>query len=171
VNQALAAGQIDRTLPFVKQRAVMALDAPYPDSTAALQGIERTLREFYQAEYPAVAAQQGPRIGAAVATVQAIYRRNFFPEMKVTWRQYPDHIGHSEFVGCFRCHGSTLETAQGERISGDCSLCHVILSQGTVPAEGAIAPQGLAFAHPEDIGGAELETRCTECHQGGAELY
>ena len=65
VNQALAAGLIDRALPFVKQRAVMALDSQYPDSVTALQGIERGLREFYQAEYPEVAAQQAPAVGAA----------------------------------------------------------------------------------------------------------
>ena len=90
--------------------------------------------------------------------------------MKVNWKAYPDHIGHSEFLGCFRCHGSELETAEGETISKDCNLCHSILSQGT-KEQAALHPGGLTFRHPIDIDGAELEANCTECHEGGAELY
>jgi hypothetical protein len=36
--------------------------------------------------------------------VLAVYSRNVFPEMKVTWGAYPNHIGHTDFTGCFRCH-------------------------------------------------------------------
>lgn len=172
VNQAIAAGRIDRSLPYIKRRAVMALDTEYSDTTAALTGIETALRDYYRAEYADLAAQKSEAVDAAVAAVQGIYRTNFFPKMKVTWRQYPDHVGHSEYVGCFRCHGSNLQTVEGDRISSDCTLCHTILAQGgaeAVPTQ--LAPGGLEFAHPEDIGGAEKETRCTECHHGGAELF
>ena len=63
-----------------------------------------------------------------------------------------------------------LETAAGETISKDCTLCHAIMAQGeATPA--SVAPGGLEFVHPVDIWGEELETKCTECHEGGAEIY
>jgi len=29
-----------------------------------------------------------------IKETQAIYRENFFPEVKVDWRTYPDFVGH-----------------------------------------------------------------------------
>lgn len=171
VNQALASGAIDRNLPYIKQQAVTVLDETYEDTVSALRAIEEGLIGFYEEEYPELLTEQKGKIDAAVVAVQSIYQQNFFPRMKVTWREYPDHIGHSEFIGCFRCHGSELQTAEGEGISKDCNLCHQILAQGTGEGEARIAPQGLAFAHPEDIGGEEFESNCTECHEGGAEIF
>lgn len=48
--------------------------------------------------------------------------------MKVGWGTYPDHSGHQETPGCFRCHNRRLKTADGDRISRDCSLCHSVLA-------------------------------------------
>ncbi|MFH1569635.1 MAG: NapC/NirT family cytochrome c [Gemmatimonadota bacterium] len=171
VNQAIAAGRLDRRLPYIKREGVAALDQKYEDTPAALAGIESHLREFYQADYADAVAEMGPQIDAAVAALQQDYQKNMFPEMKVSWRQYPEHIGHSEYLGCFRCHGSALETASGEGISKDCSLCHTILAQGSGEGEERIAPGGMTFVHPEDIGGEETTTNCTECHEGGSEIY
>ncbi|MFC1526398.1 NapC/NirT family cytochrome c [Candidatus Latescibacterota bacterium] len=171
VNQALASGWIDRALPYIKREAVTAMDRNYADTPAAMAGIDSHLRSFYEEEYPGIVVEQAAAIDTAVAVVQRQYRSSIFPEMKVSWRQYPDHIGHSEFIGCFRCHGSSLETADGEGISKDCSLCHTILSQGSGPGSELIAPSGLVFEHPEDIDGEELEVNCTECHEGGSEIY
>jgi hypothetical protein len=44
----------------------------------------------------------------------AIYRQNFFPEVKVAWRTYPDFVGHDlihidapyEEVSCVDCNTS-----------------------------------------------------------------
>jgi hypothetical protein len=106
-----------------------------------------------------------------VAGAQRVYQQNFFPEMKVSWKRYPDNIGHSQFIGCFRCHGERLRTADGKTITKDCAACHSILAQGTDPATGTYSPEGLTFRHPVDVEGAEKEGNCTECHAGGAELY
>ena len=171
VNEALHRGRLDVSLPYIKREAVLALDRTYEDTPAALQAIEARLAGFYQKEYPEVMAQHQGAVQQAVATVQGIFRENFFPEMKVSWKAYPDHIGHSEYQGCFRCHGSELATADGKAISSDCSLCHVILAQGIAAGRPTLAPEGLTFAHPVDIGGAELEVHCTDCHAGGAEMY
>ncbi len=102
----------------------------------------------------------------------ALYERNMFPQMKARWDVYPDNRGHFIFPGCFRCHGSDLATADGRTISKDCNLCHQIVAQGPAGASGdTLVTTGLPFRHPVDIGGAETETPCFECHKGDASLY
>lgn len=171
VNKALAKGTLDRELPYLKMQAITLLDVEYKDTPSALQAIDEGMRAFYAEEYPDIAEDKKASIDQAVATTQDIYSNNFFPEMKVSWRQYPDHIGHSEFIGCFRCHGETLTSAEGENITGDCSTCHTIIAQGDEGDGGMIAPAGLEFIHPEDIDGEEREMPCSDCHEGGSEQY
>ena len=48
--------------------------------------------------------------------------------MNVTWGTYPNHIGHEQSPGCFRCHNDEHATADGEVISGDCDTCHALLA-------------------------------------------
>lgn len=171
VNQAMYRGQIDVTLPYIKREAVTVLDKEYGDTPTALAAIETSLTKFYQEDYPEVMSTQAQKVTQAIQAVQTIYRENFFPEMKVSWKAYPDQIGHSEFLGCFRCHGSELATADGKTISKDCTTCHTILQQGVTPGQVALSVDGMKFQHPVDIDGAEFEANCTECHAGGAELY
>jgi hypothetical protein len=56
--------------------------------------------------------------------LQDIYRRNVFPEMKVTFGTYPDNVGHTTSAGCFRCHDGSLVAKDGGSISSDCEYCH-----------------------------------------------
>ena len=55
------------------------------------------------------------------------YLGNVWPDMKVKWGTYPDHLGHQnadEGYGCWRCHDEEHLNKSGETISQDCSLCH-----------------------------------------------
>jgi hypothetical protein len=47
-----------------------------------------------------------------------------FPQMNVTWGTYPNHIGHMDAPGCFRCHDDLHKTKDGRVIKQDCTLCH-----------------------------------------------
>jgi nitrate/TMAO reductase-like tetraheme cytochrome c subunit len=120
VNEAMAAGLIPRDLPFAHREAVAAVRADYPDRAAALQAIATRLREHYRA-YPAAAAAQVDR---AVAGAQELWLSNVFPAMKVTWGTYPNHLGHVDSNGCFRCHDDNHKTKDGAVIRQDCELCH-----------------------------------------------
>ena len=67
------------------------------------------------------------RAGIAKRTlpsVQAVYTRNVFPAMKVTWGTYPNNIGHVAFQGCFRCHDDNHKAKDGTTIKQDCDTCH-----------------------------------------------
>jgi nitrate/TMAO reductase-like tetraheme cytochrome c subunit len=119
VNQAVAAGQIAASLPFVKKESVALLK-----STDA-ERIPAALSAFYSQNYADVAAKQASAIQAAGQALAAIYERNVFSDLKVTWGTYPNNLGHTDDPGCFRCHDEAHLTADKKTISQDCSLCHL----------------------------------------------
>lgn len=125
VDDAIAGGAIDRSLPFVRREAVRALKASYPTADAASAGIASAIEKFYRESYP-VAPKAA--IQQATATVQGLHRRNIFPTMKVGWGSYANNIGHTAFPGCFRCHDDNHKSKSGKAISQDCSLCHTLQS-------------------------------------------
>ena len=49
-----------------------------------------------------VYAKRAVDIQAAEKALVAIYNRNVFPDLKVTWGTYPDNLGHTAFPGCLR---------------------------------------------------------------------
>ena len=156
VNLAISLGHIDRTLPWIKTNAVYALTRDFKTETEALQGIATHLAERYPNE---------PRIRPVIDVVQQLYRDNFFPEMKASWKIYPDNIGHKNWPGCFRCHDGNHKTEDGKRTikANDCNACHTILAQGNGPELLQLSPAGQAFKHP----GGDYDLTCYDCHNGG----
>jgi hypothetical protein len=125
VDRAIARGEIAVSLPFVRREGVNVLKASYPSEEAAGAEIARVLREFYRAQ-PSQSATSGPDLDRAVLSIQSIYRRSVFPDMKVTFGTYPNHIGHIDAPGCFRCHDEEHASKDGKKIGQDCESCHTI---------------------------------------------
>jgi len=155
VDQAIAMGRIDQTMPSAKLNVVGALSEPYSTREEAQKKIESTLR----AAYP-----DDKRVGALVTEAKKIYATNFFPEMKADWRAHPNFIGHKANNGCFRCHDGK-HFAEGDDKSSikgsDCSACHLITSQGTGKELEKVDPKGMTFAHP---GPDFTDQSCADCH-------
>jgi len=128
LDEAMMQGSISPRLPFIKQQALAALKRDYPDRDAAQREIAAALENFYQTKYPQSYARDLNLIKTAVRNVQAIYERNVFPEMKITWGTYPNNLGHTDFPGCFRCHDGNHSSADGRTISNDCATCHDLLA-------------------------------------------
>ena len=128
VDQAITAGRIDRQLPYIKKQAVAALRVEYPDRATASAKIPQAIDDFYKAKYPETYQSKRPIVETAAQQVTAIYLRNIFPEMKITWGTHPNNIGHDDFLGCFRCHDGKHKAADGRIINDDCSACHQILA-------------------------------------------
>jgi NapC/NirT cytochrome c family, N-terminal region len=128
VDQALAEGSVSTDLPFIKKMAVEVLKADYPDRDTASRSIAGKLDQFYRTTYPDVYRDKRPVVDQAIAGVQAIYLRNVFPAMKVSWGTYPNNLGHMDFPGCFRCHDGSHTTADGRTIPNDCDTCHTLLA-------------------------------------------
>ena len=120
MDAALAAGRIDRGLPFVRREGVRLMKSNHATGDEAARAIDEELRKFYAARGGAADAQ----VAGAVAALQTIYRRNVFPVMKVTFGTYPDNLGHITSPGCFRCHDGSLAAKDGTTINADCEYCH-----------------------------------------------
>jgi len=167
LDQAMAAGRIPTSLPFMKKLATDLVAKEYGTTDSALAGIRGGVDEFYRTGYPQVYEKNRPLIAAAGRVIGEEYGKNLFPEMKVKWSAYPSNLGHMEFNGCFRCHDGNHKSAEGKVISKDCNLCHTIYAQGN-PASLAMSPLDapLTFAHPVEIGDAWKESVCTTCHTG-----
>jgi hypothetical protein len=156
VDLAIAIGALDRSIPGIKEQAVVALTGEYVDEEDATSKIATALRNHYLGD---------GRIRGAIDAVQAIYKANFFPEMKADWSVYPDNIGHKDWPGCFRCHDGGL-TSPGGRLkikADECNTCHLILAQGSGEQLDILAPRGLEFEHPA---GDVEDWLCHECHNG-----
>jgi hypothetical protein len=128
VDKAMNAGLIAPSLPFAKKKAVEILKVTYASRDDAAQKIPAAFAKYYQESHPAVWAQHQSEITAAGKEVLAIYDRNIFPDMNVTWGKYPMNIGHNDFPGCFRCHDGSHNAKDGKSISQDCNACHNVLA-------------------------------------------
>jgi len=129
LNVALALGQLPATLPFIKKQGLAVLQANYSSSADAAQKIPAAIETYYKQSYPQVYAQRQADVQTAGQAILAIYNRNVFPDMKLTWGTYPNNLGHTDSPGCFRCHDGSHTTADGkETVSQDCGACHQLLA-------------------------------------------
>jgi len=135
MNKALALGEIAAVLPYIKKKSVELLKANYATSAEAAAKLPPALAAFYQQNYPDLYAARSQEIHQAGEAVLAIYNRNVFPELKVTWGTYPNNLGHTDFPGCFRCHDGSHTTTDGKTITQDCNTCHEPLAMDEASPE------------------------------------
>ncbi|MBD3218620.1 MAG: cytochrome C [candidate division Zixibacteria bacterium] len=167
VDEALTAGSIPKALPGIKALSMEICAEEYASMEIAMQAIDSTITAHYDANYPQIVRDNSRLIDQAVRGLQEAFGENIFPRMKVRWSAFPNHIGHMEFEGCFRCHDGQHVTTDDQPISRDCNLCHNINAQGTDDnLQMATLDNPLEFEHPVDIGGAWEMMLCTECHTG-----
>lgn len=165
-DDLIASGMIPVELPEVKSLAMQVFNLPFTDRDSGSMMIKENVMDFYNSNYPEIVDANQPLIDQAIDGFLAGYSKNIFPEMKANWDAYPNHIGHSEFNGCFRCHNGNHESVDGQVISRDCNLCHTILAQGDNESyETTTIDNSLEFKHPVDIDEAWKEMACADCHR------
>jgi len=122
IDTAIALGRIPRALAFVRREAVAAVTADYSDAVAANATIAKRLTDFYRAR----AGSDSSLVQQAIAGTQDVWSHNVFPAMRVKWGTYPNHLGHVDTPGCFRCHDDEHKAKDGTAIKQDCEMCHAI---------------------------------------------
>jgi nitrate/TMAO reductase-like tetraheme cytochrome c subunit len=176
VDDAISQGRISGTLPYVKRESMRILWGSYSSEEAANHEIDR-LAAFYRLRYPDVYEARGGDIDDAIREIRLLYQLTATPEMKVTARTYPDHMGHRDFAGCFRCHdGGHFLIKDGavtqEAIPSSCDTCHTFPQLG--PAVASL-PLGIppdshddtlwVFSHRDKVDLVDPgTTSCGECH-------
>jgi nitrate/TMAO reductase-like tetraheme cytochrome c subunit len=128
INEAMQNGSPNPVLPFVHKKGMELIQAQYGSQDEAATKITSGVNDFYRAQYPGIWNGQRGAVDAAAKTLVAIYNRNVFPNMKVSWGTYPNNIGHNAFPGCFRCHDGNHTSKDGKTITNDCAVCHNLLA-------------------------------------------
>jgi hypothetical protein len=128
VDRDMNAGLIAASLPFAKKKAVEILKVNYASRDDAAKRIPEAFAAYYRQSYPAVWTSKQALVTSSGEQVLAIYNRNIFPDMNVTWGHYPNNIGHTDFPGCFRCHDGNHSAPGGAVITQDCNACHNLLA-------------------------------------------
>lgn len=129
VNRALAAGDIDRDLPYVRKISLEVLKAKYATTEASERDIPAKFKAYYEKNYPQVWSSRNAAVESSAKAVLGVFSRSVFPEMNVQWGAYPVNLGHTDFDGCFRCHDERPSTKGNRTIPQDCDTCHKTLAQ------------------------------------------
>jgi hypothetical protein len=140
VTRALTEGQLDRDVPWLYQASVRVLKTATPPRDQAVVHFRQALEAQYGADH---AGQKPPAPGldGAARTLAALYHRNIYPDMKLTWGTYTSQIGHGgpdpgAFKGqCFRCHAGDHQTSDGQVLSNKCEVCHEVVAKDELPKD------------------------------------
>lgn len=128
VDEAISAGTISSSLPFIKRDAVALLNGNYPSLAAADKAMDG-LSKTYATRYPLVFKTSEAKVTQAIEELKTQYRLIATPAMKVQAKTYPDNMGHQSSLGCFRCHdGAHFLVDKGKvtkkTIPSACATCH-----------------------------------------------
>ncbi len=128
VDLALEQGRIDRSLPYIRREGLRIItEKEYASHAEAREGIAAAVKAFYAQSYPDLAGT--PAVEQAGMALGDAYAWNNFPHMQVKWNTYPNHIGHQDSPGCFRCHDNKHKTETGEKVGKKCGTCHNIVAE------------------------------------------
>ncbi len=165
-DKAMLTNEVSQDIPFIKKTAMDILRNTFHDKDTAFMQIREGIINYYKSNFNEYFEKNNDRINKSVVALQKAFSQNTFTGMKVTYDVYPDHIGHLESEGCFRCHNDIFKSENGSKISKDCNLCHTIIGQGKLGSmQYTNIRDTLEFRHPIDIGTIWMESNCSECHK------
>ncbi len=128
INRAMVDGVISPSLPWVHKEGLQLIKAKYSSQAEARVKIPEGLTAYYRKTDPNVLATKAALVKSAGTALATLYSENVFPFMKVTWGTHPNHIGHMDYPGCFRCHDGSHVAKDGSAIPQDCAVCHNLLA-------------------------------------------
>ncbi len=128
LDERLAVGEIDPSIPWIKKEALEVLEINYPSDEEADLGLEELIVR-YRENRPNVYDEHKEGIEHAVEVLKRVWHRSVHPKMNIRWGTYLSNLGHpGGSGGCLRCHNEELRTPEGESIDDDCDLCHFVLA-------------------------------------------
>ena len=164
-DKAMLTGAVSKDIPFFKKVSMGVLRETFGSRDTAMLKITDGITGYYKTGYADYYTKNKSLIDSSIASVKSAYSQNTFAGMKAAYDVYPEHIGHLETNGCFRCHNNSFKADNGRIITKDCNLCHTIVGQGNPgKMEYSNIRENLEFRHPVDIGTAWKDANCSECH-------
>lgn len=176
VDEAIRTGRIDRTLPNTKARAVALIDQ-LGEITGDLAAREAKVDALIAAASTeaATTAENKPAEQKFNTAMREILLAASFREPDFSWQSFPNHTGHSDTPGCFRCHSGRHFNEQGEAIRLQCTLCHSLPAVTRENGKGSVAsllPEKAGEQQPEShqrpnfmhTHADDLTPECEACH-------
>jgi nitrate/TMAO reductase-like tetraheme cytochrome c subunit/mono/diheme cytochrome c family protein len=170
ISQAMSKDLISQDLPYVVRESIALLRGTYPDKETALDAMNG-LMDFYNTNYPQVAAEKSELIYQAISTLQDIYNESVFPDQKIDWDSHPDNLGHKNDPGCFRCHDGKHLSVEGEAVRLECNICHSVpvisgATQLTTDIEIVSGPEPVSHTLTTwmALHGRVKDNSCKACH-------
>jgi hypothetical protein len=174
VDQAIATGRIDRSLPSAKARALELIAVA--DKMSGPRAEREKAFDKLIADNAAKAAVK-PEMKAAEAkfgnAMKEILLASTFEAKDITWKTFPNHTGHKDFAGCFRCHDGKHFDEKGNAIRLQCTLCHDLPQVTREKGKGSVPSTVAAGLSPPDSHEApnwmhdhrlSLDASCAACH-------
>ena len=171
VNSFIADGNIDRSLPYIKTLAVQTLENYVTSRETSYNDIKSYITNYYKREFPEVLVKKQAELQKSIKSINEIYLRSYFPDMAVSWKKFPNNLGHMYSKGCFRCHDGRHVSSDGKVLSQDCNICHSIISQETPFTNGKITGEALPFQHPGSPDKTVKIKNCPVCHGVPKDLH
>jgi nitrate/TMAO reductase-like tetraheme cytochrome c subunit len=173
VDEAIALGRIDRSLPNTKARAVALIDqasklAGMPDTLAPQ--IDKLIADSVPKD---LAADMKDKEAKFQKEMKRILLDSSFSRSELSWKSFPNHTGHNDFPGCFRCHNGKHLNDKGEAIRLQCTLCHDLPQVKREGGKGSVASTVMAGLSPPSSHDApnfmrdhrtRFDDSCTMCH-------
>ena len=176
VDEAIRTGKIDRKLPDTKARAVALIDK-LPEITGELKAREAKVDALLAeaSGKAATAAEFKPAEQKFNTAMREILLAASFREKGFSWKSFPNHTGHADTAGCFRCHDGKHFNDKGEVIRLQCTLCHALPEVTRENAKGSVAsllPEKAGEKQPESHQRAnfmrthadDVAPECEACH-------
>ena len=129
LNRAMADGAVSPSLPWVHKEGLALLKADYASQDEARAEDSRAAHAVLSQRAIRMCWRRRPTRQSSGRGIGQRLHQNVFPEMKVTWGTHPNHIGHMNYPGCFRCH-------DGDHMSKDGTVNHAGLRGLPQPAGG-----------------------------------
>ncbi|MFH1050794.1 MAG: cytochrome b/b6 domain-containing protein [bacterium] len=169
VNLFLSIGKINPNIPYIKSVSVQALESINSTKEEALTDINRYVWNYYNMKIPNLDKKIKEDINNAIVQLSNIYAKNYFPKMKVNWKNHPDNIGHLYSKGCYRCHDGKHVSPEGNVLTMNCESCHTFKSEVFSKDSAQTFSVINDFVHPGGDDKNIKEQNCVFCH--GAPKY
>lgn len=177
VDDALQEGLIDRSVPTVKARSEQIIEKAFGIAGPE----EERSKKYQQIIADARPKTANPKTKDAEAQFEKQMLRilllsSFNGEHEgkpLTWKNFPNNVGHKDFPGCFRCHDGKHQNEKGEAVRLQCTLCHAIpqvaREDGAKTVASTVSPDLTApdfhsdpnFMHEHRT---KLDDSCAACH-------
>ena len=176
VDEAIRTGKIDRSMPDTKARAVALIDqltSITGDEKTRAQKVDEAIAQA--TAKAATAAEFKPAEQKFNTVMREILMAASFHEKDFSWKSFPNHTGHSDSNGCFRCHDGKHYNDKGEAIRLQCTLCHglpEVMRENGKSTVASLVPEKAGEKQPDShkkpnfmhVHGDEVEAECEECH-------